>query len=185
MLGTALRKHPQHNRSAFAFINCRYLSALVSRTHRNNVIIPHNGSILYVAECEHQYYPVDIFRQSIPWPGLTPCQTATANAAIQPGKYQGSFLQLLVNKLFINHIGVHRECGQQCLPYFAWDSESCRYTAKAPSVWRIGIMLGTSAMSRSLHTSSNLSSHSTTDILPLLSNSGISFLSKDYSILPK
>ncbi|KRZ81736.1 hypothetical protein T08_15420 [Trichinella sp. T8] len=58
---------------------------------------------------------------------------------------------------------------------------SCRYTANAPPVRRSGITLATSLMSRSLHTSSTFSSHSTTDCWGDPSNSGINRKSSDLS----
>ncbi|KRX51839.1 hypothetical protein T09_2385 [Trichinella sp. T9] len=58
---------------------------------------------------------------------------------------------------------------------------SCRYTANAPPVSRSGITLAASLMSRSLHTSSTFSSHSTTDCWGDPSNTGINRKSSDLS----
>ncbi|KRY74549.1 hypothetical protein T4B_10094 [Trichinella pseudospiralis] len=57
----------------------------------------------------------------------------------------------------------------------------CRYTVNAPPVSRNGITLATSLMSRSLHTNSTFSSHSTIDCWGNPSNSGINRKSSDLS----
>ncbi|KRZ01195.1 hypothetical protein T11_16034 [Trichinella zimbabwensis] len=64
--------------------------------------------------------------------------------------------------------------------HLSWEV-SCRYTAKSLPVNRSEITLATSLISRSLHTSSTCSSHSTTHWWGDPSNSGISFRSCDLS----